>query len=62
MKNTTAPASNSLTRGSYGPQLEMEEALAGWLRSQITRIEQQLAKSTGLLFEERDEFSKLAET
>jgi hypothetical protein len=36
--------------------------LAGWLRSQITRIEQQLAKSTGLLLEERDEFSKLAET
>jgi hypothetical protein len=26
----------------YGTQLEMEEALAGWLRSQISRIEQQM--------------------
>ena len=45
-----------------GTQLEMEEALAGWLRSQITRIEQQLATSTRPLVEECDEFSKLAET
>src|SRR5438270_10050394 len=43
-----------------GTQLEMEEALAGWLRSQITRIEQQLAKSRTLWPEERAEFSKLA--
>jgi hypothetical protein len=41
-----------------GTQLEMEEALAAWLRSQITRIEQQLAKPTGLLQEERHEFSR----
>jgi hypothetical protein len=39
-----------------GTQLEMEEALAVWLRSQISRIEQQLAKPTGLLQEEQ--FSK----
>ena len=44
-----------------GTQLETEEALAGWLRSQITRIEQ-LATSTRPLVEECDEFSKLAET
>jgi hypothetical protein len=43
-----------------GTQLEMEEALTGWLRSQIIRIEQQLAKSAGSLPEERDEFSKRA--
>jgi len=29
-----------------GTQLEMEEALAAWLRNQIARIEQQLASST----------------
>ena len=46
----------------YGTQLEMEEALAGWLKSQIARIEQELAKSTQPSFEETDEFSKLAET
>jgi hypothetical protein len=34
-----------------GTQLEMEEALAGWLHSQISRIEQQLAKSAGLVAE-----------
>jgi hypothetical protein len=45
-----------------GTQLEMEEALADWLRSQITRIEQQLAKSIGPLPEECDELSKVAET
>lgn len=39
----------------------MEEALAGWLRSEITRIEQQLAKLTDPLLEQRVEFSKLAE-
>jgi hypothetical protein len=44
-----------------GTQLEMEEALTGWLRSEITRIEQQLAKLTDPLLEERVEFSKLAE-
>ena len=44
-----------------GTQPETEEALAGWLRSQITRIEQ-LATSTRPLVEECDEFSKLAET
>jgi hypothetical protein len=43
-----------------GTQLEMEEALAAWLRRQITRIEQQLAKSTTTWPEERAEFSKLA--
>jgi hypothetical protein len=35
--------------------------LAGWLRSEITRIEQQLAKLTDPLLEARVEFSKLAE-
>jgi hypothetical protein len=45
-----------------GTQLETEEALAGWLRSRITRIEQQLATSTRPWLEERAEFSKLAET
>jgi hypothetical protein len=45
-----------------GTQLEMEEALAGWSRSQISRIEQQLAKSPGPLLEKCDELSKLAET
>jgi hypothetical protein len=29
-----------------GTQLEMEEALAGWLRSQITRIERQQMSGT----------------
>lgn len=46
----------------WGTQLEVEEALARWLRSQITRIEQHFAKSTGPLLEEFDELSKLAET
>jgi hypothetical protein len=45
-----------------GTQLEMEEALAHWLRNQITRIEQQLARSIGPLLEECDELSKVAET
>ena len=45
-----------------GTQLEMEEALGGWLRSQISRIEQQLATSTGTSLEECDEFPKVAET
>jgi hypothetical protein len=39
----------------------MEEALAGWLRTEITRIEQQLAKLMDPLLEARVEFSKLAE-
>jgi hypothetical protein len=43
-------------------KLELEEALAGWVRGQIARIEQQLANSTDPLLEERVEFSKLAET
>ena len=43
-----------------GTQLEMEEALAAWLRRQITRIEQQPATSTTPWPEERAEFSKLA--
>jgi hypothetical protein len=42
-----------------GTQLETKEALADWLRSQITRIEQ-LATSTRPLMEECDELSKLA--
>ena len=46
----------------YGTQSEMEEALAAWLRGQITRIEQQLATSIGPLPEECDELSKVAET
>src|SRR5947209_12470202 len=45
-----------------GTQLELEEALAGWLRSQISRIERQLATSAGPLLEESDELSKVAET
>ena len=45
-----------------GTQLELEEAVAGWLRGQISRIEQQLADSTDLLVEKRVEFAKLAET
>ena len=45
-----------------GTQLEMEEALAGWLRSQIARIEQQLSTSTGPLLEECDESMKVAAT
>jgi hypothetical protein len=45
-----------------GTQLEMEEALAAWLRNQITGIEQQLAKSIGPLPEQYDELSKVAET
>ena len=44
-----------------GTQLELEEALAGWQRGQIARIEQQLANSTVPLLEERVKFSKLAE-
>ena len=36
-----------------GTQLEMEEALAGWLRSQISRIEQHQMSGTELLAEER---------
>ena len=44
-----------------GTQIELEQALVAWLRCQISRIEQRLGDSTGLL-EERTEFSKLAET
>jgi len=46
----------------YGTQLEMEEALADWLRSQITGIQQHLATSTSSWLEQRAEFSKLAKT
>jgi hypothetical protein len=36
-----------------GTQMEMEEALAGWLRSQITRVEQQQVSGTEPLAEEQ---------
>jgi len=42
--------------------LELEETLAGWLRNQITRIDQRLATSTRPLREECGELSKLAQT
>ena len=42
-------------------QIELEEALAGWLHTQIARIEQQLENSTDPLLGQRVEFSKLAE-
>ena len=45
----------------YGTQLELEEVLAGWLRTQIARIDQ-LATSTGPLLEEYGELSKFAQT
>ena len=45
-----------------GTQHELEEALTGWLRSQITRIDQQLATSTRPLLEEYGELSKFAQT
>jgi hypothetical protein len=45
-----------------GTQIELEEALAGWLRAKIAQIQQQLANVTDPLLEERVEFSKLAET
>jgi hypothetical protein len=44
-----------------GTQLELEEALAGWLRGKIAQIQQRLASSTDPLLEKRVEFSKLAE-
>ena len=44
-----------------GTQVEVEEALTGWLRSEISRIEQRLAKLTDPLLEQRVELSKLAE-
>jgi hypothetical protein len=44
-----------------GTQVETEEALTGWLRGEITRIEQQLAKLTDPSLEARVEFFKLAE-
>jgi hypothetical protein len=40
----------------------VEEALSGWLQSQITRIDQRLAASTRPLREEYGELSKLAQT
>jgi hypothetical protein len=45
-----------------GTQLELEEALTGWLRSQITRIDQRLATSTRPSREEHGEFSKFVQT
>ena len=45
-----------------GTQVEMEEALAGWLRGQITGIQQHFATLTRPWLEQRAEFSKLAET
>jgi hypothetical protein len=45
-----------------GTQDELEEALTGWLRSQITRIDQQLATSTRPSLEEYGELSKFAQT
>ena len=44
-----------------GTHLEMEEALTGRLRSEITRIERRIAKLTDPLLEACVEFSKLAE-
>jgi hypothetical protein len=46
----------------YGAQVELEEALAGWSRGQIARIEHELANSSDPSLEEGVEFSKLAET
>jgi hypothetical protein len=46
----------------YGTQAELEEALAGWLRSQIARIEQQLATGATPSLEKCIEHSKVAET
>ena len=40
-----------------GTQLELEEALAGWLRGKIAQIQARLAHSTDPLLEERVEFS-----
>jgi hypothetical protein len=45
-----------------GTQLELEEALADWLRGQISRIEQERTNPTSAGLEESAEFSKLAET
>src|SRR5258708_20416983 len=45
-----------------GTQLEMEEALAAWLRSQITPLDPRPAPPAEPLPEECDELSKLAET
>jgi hypothetical protein len=45
-----------------GTQFELEEAVAGWLRGQIAQTEQQVARTTDPLLEQRVEFSKLAET
>jgi hypothetical protein len=45
-----------------GTQLELEEALVGWVRSQITRIDQRLATSTRPSREEHGEFSKFVQT
>jgi hypothetical protein len=45
-----------------GTQLELEEALTGRLRNQITRIDQRLATSTRPLREECGELSNLAQT
>jgi hypothetical protein len=44
----------------YGTQAELEEALTGWLRAQIARIEHQLATGTGPSIEKSDGTSKVA--
>jgi hypothetical protein len=46
-----------------GTQLELEEALAGWLRKQVSRLEEQRDNAPApWAAEAGDEFSKLAET
>jgi len=44
----------------YGTQAELEEALAGWLRAQIARIEQHLAGSPESSLALQDQVSKSA--
>ena len=45
-----------------GDRLHLEEALAGWLREQINRIEKGLGRKEPLAASRNDELSKLAET
>jgi hypothetical protein len=48
---------------SYGTQKELEEALSGWLRSEIVRIEAQRANEAKVsTADQSDGFAKLAET
>ncbi|MGH9544580.1 MAG: hypothetical protein ACRD23_05130 [Terriglobales bacterium] len=48
----------------YGTQPDLEDTLAAWLRKQISRIEQRSSDETEspTVEEQRDQFSKLAET